>query len=55
VGLRASLDAVAKRKNPFLSLESNAGRPAHSLVTILTERLQYFACIVDDKVKSDYK
>jgi hypothetical protein len=32
-----SLDAVAKRKNPNPCRESNHGRPARSLVTVLTE------------------
>jgi len=40
VGLRGSLDAVAKRKNPCSCQESNPGHPAHSLVTILTELSQ---------------
>jgi len=37
VGLRASLDAVAKRKNPCPFRKSDHGRPARSLATILTE------------------
>jgi hypothetical protein len=35
--LRARLDVVAKRKNPFPCRELNPGRPARSLITILTE------------------
>jgi hypothetical protein len=35
VGRRASLDAVAKRKIPYTCLESNSGRPAPSLVSLL--------------------
>jgi len=34
---RAGLDAMQKRKNPCLCRESNPGRPARNLVTILTE------------------
>jgi hypothetical protein len=37
VGPRAGLDAVAKRKISLPSRESNPGRPARRLVTILTE------------------
>jgi len=37
VGLRAGLDAVAKRKIPRSCWESNTGPLARSLVTILTE------------------
>jgi len=37
VGHRASLDTVVKRKIPCLCRESNSSRPAHSLVTTLTE------------------
>jgi len=33
----AGLDAVAKTTNPCSCRESNPGRPASSLVTILTE------------------
>jgi len=33
---RAGLDAVARRKNPSPCRESNAGRPAPCLVSILT-------------------
>jgi hypothetical protein len=34
---RAGLNSVARRRNPSPSLESNPGRPAHNLVTILAE------------------
>jgi len=37
MGSRAGLDAVAKRKNPCPCRESNPGRTAFSLVTILVE------------------
>jgi hypothetical protein len=39
MGHRAGPKAVAKRKNPITvsCRESNPGRPAHRLVTILTE------------------
>jgi hypothetical protein len=37
VGHKADLDTVAKRKNPCPCWESNPGRPAHSLDSILTE------------------
>jgi hypothetical protein len=37
VGLRANLDAVAKR-NPIPCRESNPGRPDRSLLSVLTER-----------------
>jgi hypothetical protein len=37
VGPRAGLDAVARRKYPIPCRESNLGRPARSLVTMLTE------------------
>jgi len=37
MGPRASLEAVAKRKIPCPRRESNAGRPARSLVAMLTE------------------
>jgi hypothetical protein len=40
VNPRASLDAVAKRKNPSPYRESSPGRPASSLVTKLTELTQ---------------
>jgi hypothetical protein len=42
VGPRAGLDAVTKSKNPSACQESNPGRPAHSLVTILTELLRFY-------------
>jgi len=32
MGSRASLDAVAKRKNPCLCRESNFGRPSRSIL-----------------------
>jgi hypothetical protein len=41
VGSSARLDAVAKRKIPRPCRESNPGRPARSLVTILTELLRF--------------
>jgi hypothetical protein len=37
VGPRPSLDAVTKRKYTRSYQESNSGRPARSLVTVLTE------------------
>jgi len=37
LGPRAGLDAMAKRKIPYPCRVSNSGRPARSLVTILTE------------------
>jgi hypothetical protein len=37
VAPRATLDMVVMRKYPYPRWESNPGRPAHSLVTILTE------------------
>jgi len=37
MGPRASLNTVAKTKNPFLCQELNPGCPAHSLVSILSE------------------
>jgi hypothetical protein len=37
VGPRACLDAVAKGRNPCSCRLSNPSRPAHSLITILTE------------------
>jgi hypothetical protein len=37
VGSGTGLDAVTKRKYPCVCRESNHGRPAHSLVPILTE------------------
>jgi hypothetical protein len=37
VGPRAGLDAVAKRRRPYPCQESNRGRLASILVTILTE------------------
>jgi len=37
VGLRAGLDAVEKRKNPYPCREQEPGRRARSLLTILTE------------------
>jgi hypothetical protein len=37
VGLRTNLDAVAKRRISYPCREKNPGRPAHNLVTILTE------------------
>jgi hypothetical protein len=37
VGLTTGQDAVAKRKYPCIYRESNPGRPARSLVTILTQ------------------
>jgi hypothetical protein len=37
VSLGAGLEAVAKRKYPCPFREPNPGRPAHSLVTVLTE------------------
>jgi len=41
---RACLDAMAKRKNLCPCRESNSGRLAHGIVTILTEilRLLYY-------------
>jgi hypothetical protein len=40
VGPRDVLNAVAKRKIPFLCQESNPGRPAYSLVAIMMMRNQ---------------
>jgi hypothetical protein len=37
VGHRVGLGAVVRRENPISCCESNLGRPARSLVTILTE------------------
>jgi len=37
MGTRFGLDAVAKRRIPCIYWESKAGRPARSLVIILTE------------------
>jgi hypothetical protein len=34
---RAGMDAVARKENPIIARESNLGRPAYSLVIILTE------------------
>jgi hypothetical protein len=34
---RVSLDAMTRKNTPFPFRESNHGRPAHNLVTILTE------------------
>jgi len=39
-GPRAGVDPVARRKNPSHCRESNFGRPARSLVTIMPELLQ---------------
>jgi hypothetical protein len=36
MGPRTCLDVVAMRKNPYSCRESNPGRPARSLVTIMT-------------------
>jgi hypothetical protein len=44
VGLRASLEAVAKRKSSCPCPELKPGRPVHSLVTILTELSRLHAC-----------
>jgi hypothetical protein len=43
VGLRAGLDAMEKRINPYPCRESNPGRAAHSLVAVPTElsRMKY--------------
>jgi len=42
VGPKVGLDAVAKKRNLFIALAANLtpGRPARSLVTILTELLR---------------
>jgi len=40
VGLRAGLDAAAKRKITCPCQKSNSSHPAHSLVTTLTELWQ---------------
>jgi hypothetical protein len=37
MGHRVGLDAAAKRKSLCLCQESNSGRPARDLVTVLTE------------------
>jgi len=37
VGHRAGLNAVAKSRNTFSGRELNSGRPAYSIITILTE------------------
>jgi hypothetical protein len=42
VGPKACLDAAAKSKIPCPSRESKLGRPAYSLVTILTELSRLF-------------
>jgi hypothetical protein len=49
---RAGLDAVARRKNPSPCRESNAGRPARSLVTILTELPLLPVCLLSNKILS---
>jgi len=41
LGPRASLDVVAKRKEPCPCQVSNPGHPVHSLVTVLNELWWY--------------
>jgi len=38
MGLRIGVDTVMRRRNPSPSQESKTGRPACSLVTIMTRR-----------------
>jgi hypothetical protein len=45
VGPKVGLDAVAKRKIPFLCREPNPGSPARILVVILTELPRLFILI----------
>jgi hypothetical protein len=49
VGPRIGRNAVAKRKNPFTVYcrESKSGRPARSLVTILTERYRLVTILTE--------
>jgi len=39
VGLRIGLEAVVRKKIPSLFQESNSGRPAHSLVTMVYQNI----------------
>jgi hypothetical protein len=54
VGPRAGLNTVAKRKKSLLCpyWESKLGRPAHNLITILTEQPQFL--ILTMKIKTRF-
>jgi len=46
VGPGAGLNVVQKKRNPCPCRESNPGRPARSLVIVLTE-ISWFVCPTD--------
>jgi hypothetical protein len=46
MGLRAGLDAVAERKIPCPCRQSNPGRPARCLITVLTELFRILGVVI---------